>query len=656
MSTQEFNNIAKEVDNMSASYEEAKKAIDDNKISQLSEIKYSEKLIESLDELVDANGKVKEGCEQRADIILRELNTALGTEYERNGNLIKINGEVVNSYKEIKDNIGQLIESKKKQIELEAKQEIYKEVLKEQLTAEREIKKAQDAYNKSIQEYNKAVEYAHNGHPFTTQVIEAKSNMEKMKETLNEAQEHYKTVSGDLESVNEELTNAMVQATGEFSAQMIEQGQVSKETLITMAKEQSDTFLTELNKMDEGNQALYLGMVTTADTMSPQIIEKWKELASKSEGEYLGSLSIVEADTRATILNAITTTENMTDNMAMTWSSLATESKNDFNEALSSLPDDVKGKLLASIANVTGLDTTSREAYKNLSENAKAEFNKEMESLPEDAKGKVLAEIIAVDGLTESNRRTYEALSDKGKKAFNTAMNGMDIDTRNKVQSAINEISAKSGQMYNESYNTANKGREGAQAGSESNGGSKQIGNWFVQGLLNALTGGQWSVWQAGYNLVKQAIFGGNKAQQTGSPAKETIKMGNYFTEGYIVGLKKKQEEVRKATSGLVGIALGEFKELNQGIKINTRDFAVDTNQYVNYSAIRGQIQAQSQVNMNENIANKVAEASYNAFVKAMRDEGVNIEVKAEEGIIFKKVQNSAREYTMQTGEPAFGY
>ena len=60
---------------------------------------------------------------------------------------------------------------------------------------------------------------------------------------------------------------------------------------------------------------------------------------------------------------------------------------------------------------------------------------------------------------------------------------------------------------------------------------------------------------------------------------------------------------------------------------------------------------------MNENIVSKVAEAScYNAFVRAMRDEGVNIEVKAEEEIIFKKVQNSAREYTMQTGEPAFGY
>ena len=34
----------------------------------------------------------------------------------------------------------------------------------------------------------------------------------------------------------------------------------------------------------------------------------------------------------------------------------------------------------------------------------------------------------------------------------------------------------------------------------------------------------------------------------------------------------------------------------------------------------------------------------------------INIEAKTEEGIIFKKVQNSAREYTMQTGKPAFSY
>ncbi len=645
---------------MSKSYEKAKEAVDNNKISQLTEIKYSEKLIDSLDDLVDANGRVKKGCEQRADLILKQLNSALGTEYERDGNLIKINGEVVNSYKEMKDNISQLIESKKRQIELEAKQEIYKEVLKEQLTAEREVKKAQDAYNKSIQEYNEAVEYAHNGHPFTTQVYEAKTNMEKMQKTLDKAQEHYKTVSGDLESANEELTNAMVQSTGEFSAQMIEQGQISKDTLTTMAKEQTDTFLTELNKMDEGNQALYLGMVTTADTMSPQIIEKWKELADKSEGQYLGNLSEVNTDTKSTILSAITTTDNMTDSMATTWAVLATQSKDDFNKALASLPDDVKGKLLASIANVTGLDATSREAYKNLSANAKAEFNKKMESLPEDAKAKVLAEIIAVDGLTENNRRTYESLSAKGKQAFNTAMNGMDTDARNKVQSAINEINSQSGNSYNAGYNVGDETRKGANDGRESNGGSNQIGNWFVQGLLNALTGGQYSVWRAGYDLVKQAIFGGNQAQQTGSPAKETIKMGNYFTEGYIVGLKKKQEEVKKATSGLVGIALDEFKELNQGIKINTKDFAVDTNQYINYSAIKGQILAQSQVNMNDNITERIAEASYEAFKRAMRDEGVkvnvDVEARTDDGVIFKKVQNSAREYTMQTGEPAFEY
>ena len=643
---------------MSKSYEKAKEAIDDNRISQLSEIEYSEKLIESLGELVDANGKVKEGCEQRADLILKELNSALGTEYERNDNLIKINGEVVNSYKEIKDNLGQLIESKKKQIELEAKQEIYKEVLKEQLTAEREIKKAQDAYNKSIQEYNKAVEYAHNGHPFTTQVIEAKSNMEKMEKTLDEAQEHYKTVSGDLESVNKELTNAMVQSTGEFSAQMIEQGQISKDTLVTMAKEQTDAFLVELNKMNEGNQALYLGMVTTADTMSPQIIEKWKELASKSEGEYLGNLSMVDADTKATILSAITTTENMTENMAITWSSLATESKDDFNKALEPLPDDVKGKLLASIANVTGLDDTSKEAYKNLSANAKAEFNKAMESLDEDAKAKVLAEIMAVDGLTESNRRTYENLSDIGKQAFNQAMSSMDTDARNKVQSAINEIYNKQGEAGNAGGIVGSNTR----GSFESNlGDTTQSANNFLRGFLNVVSQSNplnilGSIGRLASSFVSKFNWGlGNH-----SPSKKTRQSAKYFIEGFSNQIETLRNGSMKQIQQLAEGLTNEFEdnlgieEIGQGIKINTKDFAVDTNQYVNYSAVKGQILAQSQLNINENIADKIAEAVTQSMKNA--EVNVNIEAKTDEGVIFKKVQNSAREYTMQTGEPAFGY
>ncbi len=635
--------LRKEIDSLSSSYANSKKSIEDSAESKKTELTYAENLKNILSEMIDVNGRVKDGYQERAKIILGQLSDALGQEYKLTENGISINGKLVGSYEEIEKAIDDKIQAMKKEIELEASKTLLTEAISQEAKARREVAKAQENLNEKIAKYNE--------NPWN--IIDAQA-VNEANDALKQAQQNLSEASDDVQEFNKEFTDKMVQSTGEFSAQMIEQGQISKDTLITMAREQSNTFLAELDKMDEGNQALYLGMVTTADTMSPQIIEKWKELASKSEGEYLGNLSMVDADTKATILSAITTTENMTENMAMTWSSLATESKDDFNKALAPLPDDVKSELLASIANVTGLDTTSREAYKNLSANAKAEFNKAMESLPEDAKAKVLAEIIAVDGLTENNRRTYESLSLKGKQAFNTAMNGMDTDARNKIQSAINAINGQSGQMYNAGYNDGKSVKDGANDGQNSNGGSRQIGNWFVQGLLNALTGGRSSIWQAGYNLVKSAINGGNKAQRTGSPAKETIKMGNFFTEGYIVGLKKKQEEVRKTTSGLVGIALNEFKELNEGIKINTKDFEINTNQHVNYSAIKGQILTQSQVNINENIANKIAEAVTQSMKNA--EVNVNIEARTDEGVIFKKVQNSAREYTMQTGEPAFGF
>ena len=91
-----------------------------------------------------------------------------------------------------------------------------------------------------------------------------------------------------------------------------------------------------------------------------------------------------------------------------------------------------------------------------------------------------------------------------------------------------------------------------------------------------------------------------------------------------------------------------------EGIKVNPSAFSVNANQFIDYGAINGQIK--SNVSINGNLAKEVAQASYEAFVKAMQDEGIHIEAKTEEGIIFKKVQNSAREYTMQTGEPAFEY
>ena len=72
--------------------------------------------------MLDENGKVKEGYEARAEFLLGEYNTALGTEYDNLSQIFDANGK-------IKDSIYGVIEAKKAQILLEAHEDDYRQAV-----------------------------------------------------------------------------------------------------------------------------------------------------------------------------------------------------------------------------------------------------------------------------------------------------------------------------------------------------------------------------------------------------------------------------------------------------------------------------------------------------------------------------------------------
>ena len=189
---------------------------------------------------------------------------------------------------------------------------------------------------------------------------------------------------------------------------------------------------------------------------------------------------------------------------------------------------------------------------------------------------------------------------------------------------------------------------------------SKDVGINIIKGLKTGLQNNYWQgqTLSTAFSFASRVLGRLKSAFGIASPSKKTKQFGAYLLEGFGIGINKESDSVLKTVSSFANEVLTKFqtpiKELNQGININTKDFAVDTNQYVNYSAIKGQIQAQSQVTMNENIADRIAEAVAQSMRNA--EVNVNIEAKTEEGIIFKKVQKDARAYTMRTGKPAFNY
>lgn len=94
----------------------------------MSEISYYQSLADELDRIVDENGKVKQGYEERASFITSKLKDALGVEIEYSNGVVK-------GYQAIRDSINQVIAQKKAKIILDSQEAGYTEAVKKQTEA-----------------------------------------------------------------------------------------------------------------------------------------------------------------------------------------------------------------------------------------------------------------------------------------------------------------------------------------------------------------------------------------------------------------------------------------------------------------------------------------------------------------------------------------
>ena len=103
-------------------YETLSKQTQETLNAEMTNLQNVTKLKDELLDLVDANGKVKEGYEGRAKFILGELNNALGTEYQMTDGIIQ-------KYDELKQSIDKVIATKKAEALLTAQQTLYQEAI-----------------------------------------------------------------------------------------------------------------------------------------------------------------------------------------------------------------------------------------------------------------------------------------------------------------------------------------------------------------------------------------------------------------------------------------------------------------------------------------------------------------------------------------------
>lgn len=120
-----LNGVRDAIDNQKDSWENLKQTRENSLQSTGNEIFILESLANELNTIVDSNGKVKAGYEDRANFIVTTLNNALGTEMSLNDGIIK-------DYQTMQNEIDNIIEKKKAEILLNAYADEYAEALRGQ--------------------------------------------------------------------------------------------------------------------------------------------------------------------------------------------------------------------------------------------------------------------------------------------------------------------------------------------------------------------------------------------------------------------------------------------------------------------------------------------------------------------------------------------
>lgn len=180
--------------------EDTFKSIEENASVELNHLDRVTKMKDELANLVDENGKVKDGYESRVNFILGELNAALGTEYE-------MNGKIIDSYKDLQNNVDKLIAKQKAKIYLQINEEKYQEVVKkqndalvEQNTAYHKLEDAAKKYGYKVEEVSNKIEENKNKIKELTEEKEWSTEAGKVKAQMEI--DELKNQNGELESLN----------------------------------------------------------------------------------------------------------------------------------------------------------------------------------------------------------------------------------------------------------------------------------------------------------------------------------------------------------------------------------------------------------------------------------------------------------------------
>ncbi len=331
--------------------------IDQNRDANLRLIDSHQSLVNELKALVDENGNVKTGYEDRVNFILGELNSAYGTEYKLVNGQIQKYGELVNS-------IDTLIAKKKAQIMLEASEEKYAIAIKEKGDKLTELMAIQTEYENLNKKLAPTLETLKQKED---ELSKSNSRLNELRQLGTKRTEEEKKEMFDLEGRTRSLRSEIQKINGDHRDEintLKEKGEKLK-TLEEQIGEYASyeieynelVIASNLKTAEEINKALE-SIVTATDESYSERIQKayiyYEQLLKKQEEEH-GELSDADKEYWKSSVNTITnalveqskTIEDLTPNVVGGWIALAKSSEEGFLKEFSKLSPDIQEQIIS---------------------------------------------------------------------------------------------------------------------------------------------------------------------------------------------------------------------------------------------------------------------------------------------------------------------
>ncbi len=547
-----------------------------------------EKLWEELQGIVDENGKVKEGYEERAAFITSTLSDALGIE-------ISMTDGVIDKYGELQGSIDEVIEKKKQQAVLDAYYDSYTEAIKKQAEANRDLAAAHEELETAKKNVAEADEQMRNAES-TAASLEAFRNQQKMNAELDAAQENYnnakvaadeytntianyEAASGAIISGSENVDSALALLTNNMKTA----GTATQEELV----KQTEAYRTEFENMraavaDGGDkisqqrvadaqeayllaaEQMMLGSGMTQEQVQTELAELAYQIGLSGVPEAAGA-------------EAAETTDAMSSTLAAGESEVQAGAEAMTSGAESKLQNSNLPAAGASAASGTGAamgNTLKGEAalagagVTHLMNAAAQGFGKANLPVVSQTQGKAGGAQLAGGLQSQSGTvaKSASQLADTSKKALTSSnLNHHFLQEGKQTgQSLANGLKSQSG-VAGSSAGVVVSSVKNAVSGLASDG--QTVGTQFSAGMANGIRSGSAGVASAAAEVARKAAESARANLDIHSPSRVMEKVGYWYDEGFGRGIRKYGDQVIQAADNLVSELLISPRQLARSVQ-----------------------------------------------------------------------------------------